>query len=271
MKKYIVLDKKVGETPLFLAEKFREENSWVGDKKLAYAGRLDPMASGKLLVLVGDECKKQGDYLALDKEYTFEVLLGFSSDTGDVLGLATEGADFPAITANALEGVTEKFTGNLSMPFPLYSSKTVKGKPLFLWTLENRLEEITIPIKNSKVYKLSFQGVREVSAKAVYEKIFEKINSIPKVTEESKALGRDFRRKEIRQQWNDIFDRNTQPAFQVATFSCIASSGTYMRSLAGEIGKELDTEGLAYSIHRTKIGRYKKLWKGVGLWYKNFT
>ncbi len=142
MPKYVVLDKKVGETPLFLAEKFRSENSWVGDKKLAYAGRLDPMASGKLLVLVGDECKRQEKYFALDKEYTFEVLLGFSSDTGDVLGMATQDKHSPTIPNDQLKGVTEKFTGNLSMPFPVYSSKTVKGKPLFLWTLENRLEEI---------------------------------------------------------------------------------------------------------------------------------
>ena len=270
MQAYAVLNKKVGETPLALTERFRKENPWIGDKKLAYAGRLDPMASGKLLVLIGDECKKQNKYLALDKEYTFEVLLGFSSDTGDVLGIATRDTNPPLITDSQLKDVTEKFTGNISMPFPAYSSKTVKGKPLFLWTLENKLAEITIPIKNSKIYKLSFRGTRTISAKEVHEKIFEKINSIPKVTETSKALGRDFRRKEIRERWNTLF-AGTEDDFQVVTFSCIASSGTYMRSLAGEIGQALGTEGLAYSIHRTKIGRYKKLWKNIGIWYKKFT
>jgi tRNA U55 pseudouridine synthase TruB len=40
-----------------------------------------PMASGKLLVLLGEECKHQENYHSLDKEYEFSVLLGIGSDT----------------------------------------------------------------------------------------------------------------------------------------------------------------------------------------------
>ena len=48
------------------------------------------MASGKLLILIGDECKNQKKYFGLDKEYEFEVLFGVESDTGDVLGLISK-------------------------------------------------------------------------------------------------------------------------------------------------------------------------------------
>ena len=63
MKKVIVLNKKEGETPLEAMEAFRASNKQYKDFKMTYAGRLDPMASGLLLVLVGDEVKNKEKYL----------------------------------------------------------------------------------------------------------------------------------------------------------------------------------------------------------------
>ena len=40
---------------------------------------------------------------------------------------------------------------------------------------------------------------------AKFRKILEKINSLPKVVEESKELGKDFRRNEIRARWAHLF------------------------------------------------------------------
>jgi hypothetical protein len=94
--RYIVLNKAVGETPLSCVEAWREKHPAYAGVSLAYAGRLDPMASGKLLILIGEECKQQERYHDLDKEYTFRVLFGVSSDSGDVLGLvSTENSYLP--------------------------------------------------------------------------------------------------------------------------------------------------------------------------------
>lgn len=87
MEPYVVLYKKVGQTPLHVLEAYKNEHPELANVPMAYAGRLDPMAEGKLLVLQGDECKVQEKYHSLDKEYEFEVLFGVSSDTADVLGL----------------------------------------------------------------------------------------------------------------------------------------------------------------------------------------
>jgi tRNA U55 pseudouridine synthase TruB len=87
MQRYALIEKNVGVTPLQAIETFRKEKPELKDLPLTYAGRLDPMAGGKLLVLIGDECKRREKYDGLDKEYEFEVLLGFASDSGDVLGL----------------------------------------------------------------------------------------------------------------------------------------------------------------------------------------
>ena len=87
MRRYAVINKSLGETPLLAIQNYQRSDSALMHMPLTYAGRLDPMASGKLLVLIGEECKKREKYDGLDKEYIFEILLGFSTDTGDVLGL----------------------------------------------------------------------------------------------------------------------------------------------------------------------------------------
>ena len=59
IKKIILLNKKEGETPLEALENFRFKNKEYKDVKMTYAGRLDPMASGILLILAGDEIKNK--------------------------------------------------------------------------------------------------------------------------------------------------------------------------------------------------------------------
>jgi tRNA pseudouridine55 synthase len=103
---------------------------------LAYAGRLDPMAEGKMLILAGEACKEREKYLGLDKNYIFEVLLGFSSDSGDILGLLKKDKkDFKISLKNLKKEVEKNLSqkkGKRKMQYPVYSSKPVDGKPLFL-------------------------------------------------------------------------------------------------------------------------------------------
>ena len=58
MKRFVVLEKKVGETPLACLLSYKKAHPELGGIPASYAGRLDPMASGKLLILLGEECKK---------------------------------------------------------------------------------------------------------------------------------------------------------------------------------------------------------------------
>jgi tRNA pseudouridine(55) synthase len=267
--KYATIEKTVGETPLVTLERLRSELHISKDVPLAYAGRLDPMASGKLLILIGDECKKQEQYHSFDKEYIVEILLGARSDTGDVLGFI-EGDTAPEYIKKAeANTVLRSLRGIISFPYPNFSSKTVYGKPLHTWTLENRLHEIEIPMNTSCIHSITLRDVKTVSRDEILKTVRAKIETIPPVTDERKALGADFRRNDVRESWND-FERNGVAEYQILTISCIASSGTYMRSLAGKIGEELNTYGLAYSIHRTTIGTYMPLFKNMGFWLKRF-
>lgn len=270
MQPYIVLEKKVGETPLDVLEAYRKSHSELLNVPMAYAGRLDPMASGKLLVLLGEECKVQEKYHHLDKAYEFEVLFGVGSDTGDVLGLLEKG-NFTTINEGEIKRVLKKLEGSIELPYPHFSSKTVKGKPLHTWKVEGRIDEVAIPTKHSIIYKLELQSLETKTAHEVYTYATQKIETIPQVTDERKALGNNFRRDEIRASWKQFLE-STQPeeTFTIAKLRCVCSSGTYMRTLAGEIARKLETCGLAYSIHRTQIGTYRPLPFGFGVWIKKF-
>ncbi len=253
---YAVIEKAVGETPLVALEKYRAEASLPPDLPLAYAGRLDPMASGKLLVLIGDTCKEQEKYHDLDKEYEFEVLLNITSDSGDVLGLITEHkpTEEKKSDQEILTQILHDLTGTITFPYPIYSSKTIKGIPLHTWAVTGRLNEIEIPTRTSNVYELELLETKTLSRKQVVEEALAKINSLPKVTDPRKSLGNDFRREEVLSAWAKVAEGNPNDEFTILKLRCLCSSGTYMRTLAEEIGKRYQNGGLAFSIHRTKIG-----------------
>lgn len=255
MLQYITLEKRVGETPLSCAETWRAAHPRYADTPLAYAGRLDPMASGKLLILIGEECKKQAEYHRLDKEYEFSILFGIESDSLDVLGRLTTCT--PPRGVDDLAYITTTLIGDIALPYPRFSAKTVRGKPLHMWTLEGRLDEIEIPTRTSTIYSLQHTQTERLSRETICHRARTKIDTIPPVTDERKALGADFRRDDIRADWERIGNDQTLPeTYHVATFTAIASSGSYMRSLAALIAARLGSCGLAWHIHRTRIGHY---------------
>jgi tRNA U55 pseudouridine synthase TruB len=278
--RYVLLDKAVGQTPLQCMETWRAAEGIDPSIPLTYAGRLDPMASGKLLVLIGEECKNKDRYLALDKTYEFSVLLGIGSDTHDVLGrlhtqsstydedqsVTMKGKSWPSGLERpelGLTGLKEQLkqiavdlVGDIELPYPHFSSKTVQGKPLHMWTLEGRLNEINIPTKFSTIYSLELNSIETLSRTKVCGQARAKIDTIPEVTEQTKSLGNDFRRSDIRQDWEDIKKNPSLPTqYTIAHFTCSASSGTYMRTLSKLIGEQLIpmVPSLAWSIHRTRI------------------
>jgi len=258
--KYIILEKKVGETPLSCAEDYRAQHPELIGVPMAYAGRLDPMASGKLLILLGEECKQQENYHGLDKEYEFSVLLGIESDSLDVMGRLSTKENSTVnrtISDDSFKKIATGLVGKIELPYPRFSAKTVQGKPLHTWTMEGRLNEIAIPTKESEIYQFEFIKLENLSRAGVVREALAKVNSVPPVTELRKALGNDFRRVDVRQDWDDILKNNSLPdTYQIAHFRCLASSGTYMRTLASVMAKELGKVGLAWNIYRTKIGKF---------------
>ncbi|MSR78964.1 MAG: hypothetical protein EXS59_02350 [Candidatus Taylorbacteria bacterium] len=268
MERYTIIKKKVGDTPLQALELFRATKPELKDVPMTYAGRLDPMASGKLLVLIGNECKRRKSYDGLDKEYEFEILFGFKSDTGDVLGMAETFGGNVLLSEDELRRVARSFPGNFESPYPAFSSKTVEGKPLFHHAVENNLGDITIPMTKSRIYHIVFCGMREVTVWELIQNVVDKI-SLLHVDESDTRVGSGFRKNEIVERWR-TFQGIEEKRFLIAKFRTVVTSGTYMRTLASQIADKLGTCGLAYSIHRTRIGHYISLSKFFGFWKKIF-
>ncbi len=260
--RYVVLEKPVGQTPLEAIASWKSAHPAYANLPATYAGRLDPMASGKLLILLGEECKRRGKYLGLDKEYEIEVVLGVSTDTGDALGLARLAADrtrHAQPAPSAIRTALRTLIGTHTLPYPAFSSKTVAGKPLFTHALEGTLDEIAVPVHEETVYRISLLGSEEISAEELRERIGATLRTVPRSDEPSKGIGADFRQDAVRAQWNDLFTETGERNFYVLTLRVTCGSGTYMRTLAERLGLALAMTAFSLSIHRTKIGRYVPL------------
>jgi tRNA pseudouridine55 synthase len=247
VKKIVLINKKEGETPLEAVSLFRKKNKEYKEAKITYAGRLDPMAKGLLLLLVGDEVKNKEKYLSLDKEYEFEILFGFSTDTYDVLGKVLKKHN-SAIHKIELEKKVKDslkyFKGKFLQKYPIYSSKTVLGKPLFQYGRDG--EKVDVPEREVLVKKISFIKLRKIKKEKLSNDLIKRI---------SKVKG-DFRQKEILLKWEKLLKETALSDYFIASFKISCSSGTYVRGIANSLGERINTPALAYSIKRTKIGKY---------------
>lgn len=255
MKKKVFLYKNKGETPLMALEAWRAKHPAYKAVPATYAGRLDPMAEGKLLVLLGEECKKRENYLGLDKEYEIEVFFDIGSDTGDALGLVTYSNTKTPVDRLHLEQILRDEKGRHVRPYPLFSSKTVNGKPLFLHALAGTLTNIPVPTHVEHIYSVHVAGMRSIPAHVLRKEIDSFLALAPKADASSKQLGADFRIREVRSAWEAVFAAAGERTFGVVKLRVACASGVYMRSLAKRLGEAFGTEAIAYSITRTKIGR----------------
>lgn len=270
MKKYVVLEKKRGETPLEALTAWRLMNPQYLSTPASYAGRLDPMASGTLLVLLGDECKRQKEYTKLDKEYVIEVVLDLSTDTGDALGIPSYDSRESAVSDETIRSALHSVMGTHTVAYPAFSSKTVAGKPLFLYALEGTLDTIQIPTHEETIYAIRLLTHEVCSRESLRTRINRTLSVVPTSDEPSKVLGADFRQNEIRAAWDTLFTSLPKRTFTILTLKVTCASGTYMRTLASRLAKELGATGFALSIHRTKIGRATPL-PSRPLWLRMFT
>lgn len=243
-----ILYKPVSATPFEMVRMYRRDNPKSSSEKIGYAGRLDPMAEGLLLLLIGDENKERKKYERLEKEYEFEVLFGIGTDSYDPMGIITDKKlrNKKEEIRKRLSEILRRFVGKMQQEYPPYSSAVVGGKPLYWWTRQGRLDEITIPSKEVKIKELEVVGWRDTDA---YEVAQTAISRIQNVTG-------DFRQKEIIDQWRLIAARQTYVTYPLARCRVVCSSGTYVRGLVHSLGRALHTPALAYSIKRTRIGTF---------------
>ncbi len=234
------LYKPLGLTPLQALERLREHAA-LGEEKLTYAGRLDPLAEGVMLILGGEERHRKGDYTGLDKAYEAEFLLGWGSDTGDILGRIRR---VPSVTCDVGEAV-RSLEGLRERRVPAWASVPVDGKSL-VWHQRNG-RAVEAPLRPMRVDQVELRADRQVNADTLQQCIRQKIPLVQG----------PFRQQEALTDWENCLHSGDQ--CRVIHVSCITGPGAYLRSLAAELGQVLGTEALLFSLRRTRVGQWQEV------------
>jgi tRNA pseudouridine55 synthase len=100
-------------------------------KKVGHAGTLDPFATGVLIVLTGQNTKRQNEFMDMPKTYAAEIQLGDKTDTGDRTGTLIESAAIPDLSEAMIQAVLDEFLGEIEQVPPMYSAKKVDGQKLY--------------------------------------------------------------------------------------------------------------------------------------------
>lgn len=124
----IPVDKPAGMSSHQVVDRVRR---MISEQKVGHAGTLDPLATGVLLVLIGDGTKLSRFLIEEDKEYIGKMILGKETDTGDAEGkLVREVRDFLYERADIEKLFASKIGRQWQIP-PMYSAVKVGGVPLY--------------------------------------------------------------------------------------------------------------------------------------------
>ena len=121
----LLLDKPLGLSSNAALQKAKK---LLGAAKAGHAGTLDPLASGLLLVLLGEATKFAGPLLDADKEYVASVKLGERTTTGDAEGEVLQSRK---VELKDLPSVLERFRGEIEQVPPMHSALKHQGTPLY--------------------------------------------------------------------------------------------------------------------------------------------
>jgi tRNA pseudouridine55 synthase len=99
-----------------------------GTRKVGHAGTLDPMATGVLVIGIGQATRLLSFVTAADKAYDATVRLGVATVTDDAEGEVTERADASAVAPEAIADAVAALTGDIQQVPSSVSAIKVDGK-----------------------------------------------------------------------------------------------------------------------------------------------
>lgn len=199
----LLVDKPSGWTSFDVVAKARgiiKRETGIKKPKVGHAGTLDPLATGLLVVLVGDYCKKASEFSKLDKTYEVTMKLGVTSTTGDEEGEKTVNPESRIPKIEEVDMAITKFTGEIMQTPHAYSAIKVNGQRAYKLVREGK--DVVIEPRRVTIYSIT----------------------------------------------------DVEYAYPEVKFTAKVSSGTYIRSLVEDIGKELGTGAYMSALRRTQVG-----------------
>jgi len=120
-------------------------------KKVGHTGTLDPMASGVLVLCVGNALKLCEMLTNHDKEYIAGVTLGIETDTLDMDGKVIS-TEFVDIEKSLIVTAVKSFKGCYMQEVPKHSAVKVNGKKLYEYARNN--VDVKLPSKMVNIYDI---------------------------------------------------------------------------------------------------------------------
>jgi tRNA pseudouridine55 synthase len=196
----LVIDKPGGMTSRDVVNRVQK---WFPRKtKIGHTGTLDPLATGVLVVCVG-QATRLADYVqAMGKSYASRFRLGATSTTDDADGAVTETPDAAAPTRADVEAALARFVGTIEQLPPVFSALKLDGR---------RAHDLA---RQGKDVQLARRPVR--------------IDAI----------------------------RLTGFEWPYLDVEVDCGKGTYIRSIARDLGAALGCGGLVQTLRRTRVGGY---------------
>ncbi len=192
----------------------------LGERRVGHAGTLDPFATGLLVAAEGRATSLLGALGLLPKRYVATLRLGVATDTQDRTGVPIRTEPASALpTAAAFDAALVRFRGRLEQQPPLYSAVKVAGERLY--KAARRGEEVDRPARPVHVYALE------------------------RVTPDA---GRDAGSHAAPWAPGEILTE--------ATLDLTVSRGTYVRTLAHDLGASLGCGAHLTALRRLSIGPF---------------
>lgn len=138
-------------------------------KKIGHTGTLDPIATGVLVVCVGNTTKLCELLTSEYKEYVATIRLGIKTDTLDTTGNIIEEKEYN-VNEKQIKEVFNSFLGTSIQTTPIYSAVKVNGKKLYEYAREGK--EVELPkreINITDIELISFQD-NEIKFKTTVSK-----------------------------------------------------------------------------------------------------
>lgn len=199
-----LIDKQVGETSFDVIRQLRKK---LNVKKIGHAGTLDPLASGLMIVGVGDGTKLLRHFVELNKVYEAEICIGESSTTDDAEGAITNEKVVTELSEKAIVEALQGMKGRLILPVSVYSAMKKGGEAFY--KKARRGEKVTPPNREMEIIHTKFIGMSQLK--------------------------------------NRVY----------ITAEFLVGSGTYIRSLAVELGRRLGYPSRLENLRRTQVGDFR--------------
>ncbi len=152
----LIVDKPAGCTSHDVVRRVRKV---LRQRSVGHAGTLDPLATGVLVVAVGEGTKLVSHLQSDDKRYEVTIALGAETDSLDADGEVTETAEVPQLDSAIVERALLPFIGRHPQEAPKLSAIKLGGTPLHRRV--RRGEDVEAPVREVELYEATVDEVSQ--------------------------------------------------------------------------------------------------------------